>query len=151
MWWNTSKSDNEPPIAGPAPADSEINVLVSDANWAWPQAMRSIFQPRGVSLLVAHNPAQFVQIIQQKRIHTTIVDMDGEASNGLATIRIIRMDYPLVPCILLTSDVCESLLGNALKLDVFSVIDKPVDMELLREQLNRLFLKRYQSAVFADQ
>ena len=39
-------------------------------------------------------------------------------------------------------------LGKALQLDVFSVIDKPVDMDILRQQLNRLFIKRYNSDVF---
>ncbi len=127
----------------------EINVLASEANWAWPEAVRYIFRPRGINLLMAENAVEFVNIIERKRIHTTIVDMDSEESNGLATIKIIRMDYPLLPCILLTSAAGESLLGKALRLDVFSVIDKPVDMSVLQEQLNRLFVKKYNSNIFA--
>jgi len=126
----------------------EVNVLASDANWAWPEALRCIFRPRGVNLLVAESAAEFVNIIERKRIHTTIVDMDCEQSNGLATVRIIRRDYPLVPCILLASSTGECLLGKALRLDVFSVIDKPVDMHILRLQLNRLFVKKYDSNIF---
>ncbi len=128
----------------------EVNVLASEASWAWPEAVRSIFRPRGINLLVAENASEFVNIIERKRIHTTIVDMDSEGSNGLATIKIIRMDYPLVPCILLSSATGESLLGKALQLDVFSVIDKPVDMGVLQEQLNRLFIKKYSSNVFTE-
>jgi len=127
----------------------EINVLASEANWAWPEAVRYIFRPRGINLLMAEDAAEFVNIIERKRIHTTIVDMESEQSNGLATIKIIRMDYPLLPCILLTSAAGESLLGKALRLDVFSVIDKPVDMSILQEQLNRLFVKKYNSDIFA--
>ena len=40
-------------------------------------------------------------------------------------------------------------LEKALRLDVFSVIDKPVNMCILQEQLNRLFLKRYRSNIFS--
>ncbi len=127
----------------------EINVLASEANWAWPEALRYIFRPRGINLLMAESAVEFVDIIRSKRIHTTIIDMDSEQSNGLATIKIIRMDYPLLPCILLTSAAGESLLGKALRLDVFSVIDKPVDMRVLQEQLNRLFIKKYNSDIFA--
>jgi len=127
----------------------EINVLASEASWAWPRALRDIFQPRGVNLLVASNAGEFVDIIEQKRIHTTIVDMDSE-TGGLATIKIIRMDYPLQPCIILTSQAGESLLGKALQLDVFGVIDKPVDMDVLRALLNRLFLRKYNSDIFAE-
>lgn len=139
--------------ANPA-SGSEVNVLASQADWAWPAAVREIFRPRGVNLLVAENAGEFVSIIKNKRIHTTIVDVDSGVWSALTTIRIIRMDFPLVPCILLSSPAQgdgeqEALLGNALRLNVFSVIDKPVDMGLLREQLNRLFIRRYGNHVFA--
>ncbi len=127
----------------------EVNVLASEANWAWPVALRNIFRPRGVNLLIAESANEFVNIIEQRRIHTTIVDIDCGAS-GMATIKIIRMDYPLLPCILLTSQAGEAVLGKALELDVFGVIDKPVDMNILLELLNRLFIKRYNSDIFAD-
>jgi len=99
---------------------------------------------------VAEDAGEFVHIIKRRRIHTTIVDMDCEKSNALATIKIIRMDYPLLPCILLTSAASEAVLGKALQLDVFGVIDKPVDMNVLRALLNRLFLKKYNSDIFAE-
>jgi DNA-binding NtrC family response regulator len=128
----------------------EINVLASEADWPWPQAVEDIFRPRGINLLVAEDTEQFVRIIERRRIHTTIVDMDSEKSNGLATIRIIRIDYPLMPCILLTSTVSADILGKALQLDVFGVIDKPVDINILRQLLNRLFLKKYNSDIFSE-
>ncbi|HEW79275.1 MAG TPA: response regulator [Phycisphaerales bacterium] len=126
----------------------EVNVLASEANWAWPEAIRDIFRPRGINLLMAESAGEFVNVIEQKRIHTTIVDMDSEKSNALATIKIIRMDYPLLPCILLTSAAGKAVLDEALRLDVFGVIDKPVDMGILRELLNRLFVKKYNSNIF---
>ncbi len=126
----------------------EVNVLASGAHWAWPEALRRIFMPRGVNLLVAENATEFVNIIRRRRIHTTIVDMDSEHSNGLATIKIIRMEYPLLPCILLSSTAGRDLLGEALRLDVFSVVEKPVDMLILLELLNRLFVKKYDSSIF---
>jgi DNA-binding NtrC family response regulator len=160
MFWNRSKLGRE--INGADESSEavcgfsadietgfEVNVLASQASWAWPAALREVFQPRGVNLLVAEDADQFVNIIRSKRIHTTILDIDSEKSNTLTTIRIIRMDYPLLPCILLSSTAGESLLGEALRLDVFSVIGKPVDMGVLREQLNRLFLKKYSSDIFS--
>ena len=128
---------------------NDVNVLASAASWAWPQALRDLFQPRGVNLLMAESPADFVNIIERKRIHTAIVDLDAQASNGLAAIRIIRMEYPFIPCIVLATAVDVRVLGRALELDVFGVVDKPVDMNVLQELLNRLFLKRYRSDIFS--
>jgi DNA-binding NtrC family response regulator len=125
----------------------EYNVLASGASWAWPVALRELFKPRDVNLLVAEKADDFVEVIRRRRVHTAIVDMESEAV-ALATVKIIRIDYPLVPCILLAGEAEKDLLSKALQLDVFSVIEKPVDMEILREQLNRLFLKRYNSDIF---
>jgi DNA-binding NtrC family response regulator len=127
----------------------EVNVLASGAGWGWPEALRYIFQPRGVNLLVAESTGEFVNIIERRRIQATIVDMDSE-SGGLATIKIIRMDYPRLPCILLSNEPGEAVLRAALGLDVFSVIDEPVNMSILREQLNRLFIKKYNNDIFAE-
>lgn len=99
--------------------------------------------------MVAENAGEFVNITERRRIHATIVDMDSEAG-GLVTIKIIRMDYPLQPCILLSNEPGEAVLSEALGLDVFSVIDKPVDMSILREQLNRLFIKKYNNGIFTE-
>jgi DNA-binding NtrC family response regulator len=128
----------------------DVNVLASAANWAWPEALRSLFKPRGINLMVAEDTSDFVHILGRTRIHTTIVDMDSERANALATIKIIRMDHPLLPCILLTSRVDQDVLGKALQLDVFGVIGKPVNMEVLHQLLNRLFLKKYNSDIFSQ-
>jgi DNA-binding NtrC family response regulator len=127
----------------------EVNVLASAADWAWPDAVRNIFRPRGVNLLMAEKTSDFVSIIASTRIHTAIVDADSERPSGLVTVKLIRMDYPRVPCIVLTSKVDADILCKALQLEVFGVVGKPVNMDILRELLNRLFLKKYNSNLFA--
>ena len=128
----------------------EVNVLASQSNWAWPKAVQDIFQPAGVSFIMASRVDEFVNVLRHKRIHATIIDADADLGR-LSTIRIIRMDHPRLPCLMLTSDVRQDVLDLALQLDVFSVIAKPVDLGLLRRQLNRLFVKAYSSPLFASQ
>ena len=119
-------------------------------NWAWPVALRDIFNPRGVGLLVANEADEFVNIMEHKRIHATIIDMDHDRAKALTTIKIIRMSQPFMPCFLLAQHACEDILEKALELEVFSVIDKPVDLRVLQNQLNRLFIKKYNSSVFSE-
>lgn len=139
----------------------QVSVLTTRADWAWPMALRDIFQPVGVNLLVADGIDEFVNVLRQRRIHTAIVDTDitlrsdaprrgtGLEQSGLWALRIIRIDYPLMPCILLTSRPSAEVLEKALQLDAFSVMSKPVDMRVLKDQLNRLFVKRYGSHIFS--
>ena len=127
----------------------KISVLVNGAQWAWPEAMRIIFTPCGVDLLIVAGPDEALSVIRQRRIHTAILDMDSEKLSGLGTTRIIRSQFPHLPCILLSTSSEGKLLSDALGLDVFSVIAKPVDMAILQQQLDRLFMKRYDSEIFA--
>jgi len=134
----------------------DISLLTTRQDWGWPTAVRDIFQPRGVNLLVADGVDQFVNVLRHRRVQATIVDTDPALPSatqgrpaGLWTLRIIRIEYPLMPCILLASNASENMLEEALQLDAFSVIDKPVDMEILKDQLDRLFVKRYGSHIFS--
>jgi DNA-binding NtrC family response regulator len=142
-----STPDND--IRGQAISPQEINVLASQADWDWPGAVRDIFRPRGVNLLVADSTNDIVNVLRQRRIRTAIVDTDREQA-GLWTLKIIRLECPSIPCILLASNAGRSILDEALRLDAFSVIDKPVDMRILRDLLNRLFVKRYGSHIFSS-
>jgi len=125
----------------------EVNVLASEASWAWPKAMQDIFRPRGVNMLMAKNANEFVDVIEHERIHTTIIDMDS-ACSGLVTVKIIRKRFPVMPCILLASRIEKRMLDKALRLNVFGVVDKPVDMDILQGLLNRMFIKKYGSHIF---
>jgi len=127
----------------------EINILASATDWPWPIALENIFRPRGVNLMVAERANEFIDIIANKRIHVAIIDLDSEIT-GLAVVRIIRMDYPRLPFLLLKQQPDENLLAKALSLDVFSVLNKPVNMRILQTQLNRLFISRYNSEIFAE-
>jgi len=125
-----------------------IKVLINGSDWAWPDAVRRIFKDRSVELLIVKRADETLNVLQQRRIHTAIVDMDSKILNGLSMIKVIRSSFPLLPCILLADSAEEKLLSTALELDVFSVMNKPVDIPLLQNQLNRLFVKRYNSNLF---
>jgi len=125
-----------------------VKVLINSSGWAWPDAARQIFKNRPVELLVVRRAGEALNLLQHRRIHTAILDMDCETVNGLAVIKMIRSGFPLLPCILLADSAEEKLLSTALELDVFSVINKPVDIELLQNQLHRLFVKKYNSNLF---
>ena len=125
-----------------------VKVLINGSDWAWPDAVRRIFRNRPVELLMVRRADEALNVLQQRRIHTAIVDMDSKVFSGIGMIKIIRSSFPMLPCILLADDAEEKLLSAALELDVFSVVNKPVDIDLLKNQLNRLFVRKYNSNLF---
>ena len=128
-----------------------INVLISDANWAWPQAVSKIFQPRGINALVAESTNEIVHIVNSNKIHMAILDAATPGQSAMHSLKVIRKHDKLLPCLLLAQKTDNRLLSQALDLKVFSVLIKPVDMVQLTEQINRLFKKYYKSNIFDEE
>lgn len=123
-----------------------INVLIGDQNWAWPEAVSQIFRPRGINALIAEKPDDIVQIIDNSKVHLAIIN----DKDGIKTLKLIRQHNNLLPCMVLAEHINNKLLSEALNLNVFSVLTKPVNLMQLAEQLNRLFSKYYACDLFAD-
>ena len=98
--------------------------------------------------MMADKLDEFVSVLQNRRIHTAIIDMD-DVSRCTTMMKVIRREHPLLPCIALSNKCETDMLARALQLDMFAVVDKPVDMEALKELLNRLFIKVYQCDIFS--
>jgi len=131
-------------------SDSQsINVLLSNANWAWPQAVEKIFQPRGINALVANSAADITRLVDIQKIHLAIIDNSMADLTGMQALKIIRQLNPQLPCILLALKPEKRFLAQALALNAFSVMEKPIDLSLLAGQIDRLFLKHYQSNLFS--
>jgi DNA-binding NtrC family response regulator len=120
-----------------------INVLIGNTDWAWPQAVAQIFQPRRINALVADSVSDMVRLVTYNKMHLAILDSRPDDLSGMQALKIIRQLDQLLPCILLAARPSRQLLAQALALNAFSVLDKPVDLTLLAEQVDRLFLKYY--------
>lgn len=122
-----------------------VNVLIAKADWPWPRAVTNIFKPRRFNALVADSAAEMLRIVAANRIHLAILDAAEPGHAAMEAIRVIRARDRLLPFILLACRPDDRLLAEALGLGVFSVLDKPVDLQLLADQIDRLFLKCYGS------
>ena len=144
-------------MVGSATQFSEVNVLASQTDWAWPRAVGELFRPRGVNLIVARTPGEFVNVLTHKHVQAMIIDAGPQGigphgtgvQGSMATVRIVRMDFPGLPCLVLADPADQEVLTQALHLEVFSVIGKPVDLHILRRQLDRLFVRKYNSDIFS--
>lgn len=128
-----------------------INVLLSNADWAWPQAVRELFQPRGINALMADSARDMLRLISTEKIHLAILDSSLNDVPGVQALGMIRRHDRSLPCILLAEKVTEQLLSSALALNAFCVITKPIDMGLLAHQVHRLFNRYYASNIFTTE
>ncbi len=154
----------------PAPADQadrrRLNVLVTDRGERWAVQLPRLLEPQGVQALRATSYDQAIQLIEATPIHVAVVDMyldtDPEARptaerlpGGLKLLQIIRRIKDRPPAVMVVRSrhfnprIDDFVLAEALKLNAFSVLDQPVDLEQMLIVLRRA-LERYYDGGWPD-
>ena len=112
---------------------------------AWQDTVRRLLEPHGVTTLAARSGREALDLIQQTQIHVAVLDQQMPQLGGLQVIKIMR-DLPAAPpSILLAQHLTDHLLHEALGMRVFSVLSKPVDLNMLLDTLARVLRRHYKS------
>ena len=112
---------------------------------AWQDTVRRLLEPHGVSTLAARSGREALDLIQNRQVHVAVLDQQMPQLGGLQVVRIMR-DLPAAPpAILLAQHLTDHLLHEALGMRVFSVLSKPVDLNMLLDTLARVLKRHYQS------
>jgi two-component system response regulator YesN len=129
---------------------SRLTVLLADEQESWHSTVRGLLEPQGVQTLSARTGREALDLIQTKPIHVAVLDQIMPQMGGLQVIKLMR-DFPTAPpAILLTNQLTNHLLQEALGMHVFTVLSKPVDFNLLLDALARV-LRRYHESRWPTQ
>ena len=101
--------------------------------------IRRILQSEGYEMLEASNAAQALAVIQEKRPDLILMDINLPEMDGYTlTARMKAMpQLDKVPIIALTANVMRGDRERTLEAGCDGYIQKPVDVDLLPEQINR--------------
>jgi CheY-like chemotaxis protein len=140
-----------------------LNVLLNDAGESWADQLPRLLEPQGVHTIRVGDVDEAVKIIQHRAIHALVVelklpmerpelklggDASAESRGGLKLLRVIQRLDPCPPAVVIRGRRFDNRLDNrvlteALKLEAFSVLDEPVELEQLLEVLRRLLERHY--------
>jgi CheY-like chemotaxis protein len=127
----------------PSIATARFRILVADDDAGNRETLAKLLQDRGFEPVVAKDGAEAVQIAQVKLIHLAIFDMHMPRLTGLEALQVVRQIHQLLPAILMTADATRGVLQQALQAKVHSVIPKPVNANLILEQLKKALQQVY--------
>jgi CheY-like chemotaxis protein len=105
---------------------STPRILITDDDRDFRETLRGVFEPRGFETLVAADGEQALEIVRLNRIHLLLTDMHMPRMTGLEAIRRIKEFSRVIPCILISAGLDETLVEEARKAEAFSVLPKPV-------------------------
>ena len=150
--------------------DERLNVLLSDGEEAWARHLPNLLEPQGVRAIRVHSVRHAMDVIESEPIHVAVVDLglpvepgemrvdvvrrrpgtevDATKPGALKLVQVMRRLEPSPPTVIVRGRlfdrrVDDRLLREALTLNVFSVLDQPVDMEQMLQVLRRVLERHY--------
>jgi CheY-like chemotaxis protein len=121
----------------------DYSVLITDDDREYRETLRELVEPEGYRTVLASSGEEALEIIQVEHIHLALFDMHMPRMTGVETVEIVHQFNAILPCILVTADPNEDVMRQAFRVQVFSVLPKPVSKNTLLYTMLRALMKVY--------
>lgn len=120
-----------------------FKILFADPESDWYRTTAAMLEPHGVEAVQVRTGREALARIEGGDIHVAVLDNNMPQLSGLQVVKILRESKCSPPAILLARDLSAPLLHEALVMRVFSVLSKPVDVNVLLQTLARAVNRHY--------
>ncbi len=124
----------------------EFSILIADDDQGYREVLRELVEGVGYKTLLASSGEEAVDLASEAEVHLALLDMNLPKLTGLETLQLVRQMHAMLPGILVTADTSQSLMREAQRSSVYSVLPKPVRKEMVLGTLARALRKHYGSA-----
>lgn len=131
----------------PGPADTSarrFSILIADDDRGTREALGEMLASRGFTIKLARDGGEAVELVQVDMVHLVLFDMHMPRLTGLEAFAVIRQTLDrILPAVLMTADATNDLIRQAFAAQVYSVIPKPVNGNVVLHTLERALAKVY--------
>ena len=118
------------------------SLLITDDDHDFRETLRAVFEPR-FRTLMAGDGEEALEIVRRQEVHLVLLDMHMPKLTGLETLRQVKRFKSLLPCILLSAGLDESLIRQAQLAEAFSVLSKPISRKQLTSTVEAAMRRIY--------
>lgn len=129
----------------PLRPDEPFSILIADDDAGNRDSLSGLLKDRGFQTVVAADGSEAVEIVQVTTIHLVLIDMHMPRLTGLEAVQAIQQMNALLPAILMTADATRDLIRQAFQAQVYSVIPKPVNPNIVLHTLTRALAQFYKA------
>lgn len=110
-------------------------LLITDDDRFLRQSLAEAMARCGLEIATAGDGDEAIRLFDAGRPHLVIADFHMPRVNGLDLIRHVRRRSPIVPCILISAAMHDSIRSEARQVANVGVFDKPVRLSILRQSV----------------
>jgi len=120
----------------------EMHVLLVDDEERFLATTEKLLSRRGVAALSARSGMEALETLRGHVVHVVILDVKMPGMDGVATLREIKRQFPLVEVIMLTGHATVESAVEGLQAGATDYLMKPTDIDELVRKAREAFEKR---------
>ena len=124
-------------------AGRRFSILITDDDRGSRETLAGLLAEQGFTTREASSGEEAIEIVQVEIIHLVFFDMHMPRMTGLDAFQQVRLINDVLPAILVTADATRDLIRQAFQAQVFSVIPKPVNKNIVLHTLTRALHRVY--------
>jgi CheY-like chemotaxis protein len=125
---------------------NRLTVLLANEQEGWHRTVRGLLEPQGVRTVSVRSGREVLDVVEHDEVHVAVLDAQMPQLGGMQVVKMLqqRRPKPAPAAILLAEHVTNQLMQEALSMNVFSVLSKPVDYQALLDSLARVVRRHYE-------
>ncbi len=123
---------------------NRLTVLLANEQEGWHRTVRGLLEPQGVRTVSVRSGREVLDVLERDDVHVAVLDAQMPQLGGLQVVKMLNQSGKRPPAIMLAEHVTNQLMQEALSLQVFSVLSKPVDYAALLDSLARVVRRHYE-------
>ncbi len=105
------------------------SLLITDDDHGFRETLRVVFEPWRFRMLMAADGEEALRIVHREKVHLVLLDMHMPKLTGLETLRRMKEFRAMLPCILLSAQLDDSVVEQARLAHAHSVLSKSVTIQ----------------------
>lgn len=122
--------------------DRPFSLVLTGEAESWLPALEQIVGPQWLVTHKVKNDSELLEVVQAKEADAAVLDDAAQWSlDVLKLLRMVRRLDTLLPVVVISSRCDRRWLEDALRLAVFSVVARPLELEELLRQIQRMMVR----------
>lgn len=119
-----------------------MKMMIVDDETRFLSTTRKLLEKKGYDVLTASSGAEALETLRAHRVHVVILDVKMPGMDGVATLREIKRQFPMVQVIMLTGHATVESAVEGLKSGAVDYLMKPADLEEIVAKAKDAFRQR---------
>jgi len=119
-----------------------MKMMLVDDEKRFLSTTRKLLEKKGYDVATASSGAEALERLRTHRVHVVILDVKMPGMDGVATLREIKRQFPMVQVIMLTGHATVESAVEGLKSGAVDYLMKPADLEEIVAKATDAFQRR---------